>query len=315
MKKMIRSISVILCLAAIIMPLTACINSVVNTGGDSNAVQSISYDREGFPITLPEQINTIISIGPSNTEMLVGLGFSDMIIQTDVHSENVPGIQPEIATLDFFAPDLERIIALAPDIVFIIGMTRVEGDDDPLSMVSATGITVIYMPTSTSIADIKEDIRFMASVLGAESTGESIIAGMNNEIDRIREIAETITERKRVYFEISPAPHMFSFGSGTFLNEIIEIVGAVNIFAGQDGWISVADEALIEANPDVILTSVNFLDDPIGEIMGRPGWNTITAVQNGDIFVIDTNASNRPSQNIVKALNEIALAIYPDKFR
>ena len=310
MKKMIGNISVFLCLTAI-MSLTACINSVSIS---DNSVQSLSYDREGFPITLPEQINTIISIGPSSTEMLVGLGFADMIIQTDIHSENVPGIQPGISTLDFFALDLERIIALAPDIVFIIGMTRVEGGDDPLSMVSATGITVVYMPTSTSIADIKEDIRFMAAVLGADSIGESIIADMNNEIKRIREIGETITEIRRVYFEISPAPHMVSFGAGTFLNEIIEIVGAVNIFADQEGWISVADESLIEANPDVILTSVDFLDDPVGEIAGRPGWSAITAVQNSDIFMIDTDTSNRPSQNIVKALNEIALAIYPDEF-
>jgi iron complex transport system substrate-binding protein len=138
---------------------------------------------------------------------------------------------------------------------------------------------------------------------------------MAEEIERIRVIGESITTRRTVYFEISPAPHMFSFGTGTFLHEMIELVGAINIFGDQEGWIGVADEVLLGLNPDVIITSVNFIDDPIDEIINRPGWSNITAVANGDIFLVDTDSSNRPSQNIIYALREIAIAIYPDKFQ
>ena len=311
-----KKIIILLGLAVFIAALSACNGDTITYTIDvTNVGNRPTVDREGHALSLPDEINSIISIGPSSTEMLTALGFANIIIQTDNHSGNVPGISSEIATLDMFALDFERIIDLAPDIVFIIGMTRVEGDEDPLRMVSDTGISVVYMPTSTAIADIKEDIRFMAAVLEVDSLGDSIVADMNSEIERVREIGETITERKTVYFEISPAPHMFSFGSGTFLNEIIDIVGAVNIFADQDGWIGVSDEILLEANPDVIITSVDFLDDPVAEIMDRPGWNAIAAVQNGNVFQVTTNYTNRPSQNIIRGLWEIAIAIYPEYFQ
>ena len=311
MKRNWKKVGVSIFLVTMMFVVTAC----GSQNGESNGVGEATVDREGFSITLPDEINRIITIGPSNAEIIVELGFGENIIQTDVFTTDVPGISDEITNLDIMSPDLERIIELDPDIVFVTGMTRVQGDDDPLRLVSDAGIAVIYMPTSTSIEDIKEDIRFIAKVLKADERGEEIIADMTNEIQRIREIGAGITDRRTVYFEISPAPHLFSFGRGTFLNEMIEVIGAVNIFADEEGWIGVADESLLEANPDVILTSVNFLDDPIDEIVNRPGWDAITAVQNGDVFIIDTAASNRQSHNIIRALKEMAMAIYPDEFR
>jgi len=206
-------------------------------------------------------------------------------------------------------------VNLMPDIVFITGMARAGGEDDPIAPVSAAGVSVVYMPISASIAAIKEDIRFVAAVMEASEAGEGIISSMQEEIDRISETAAGITETRSVYFEVYPAPWMTSFGSGTFLNEMIELVGATNIFADQEGWVAVSEESLLEANPDVILTSLDFVDDPIGEIMGRPGFGVITAIQNENVFMIDANSSSRPSQNIILALREIAEAVFPEYFQ
>jgi iron complex transport system substrate-binding protein len=272
-------------------------------------------DREGYPITLPETINTILSIGPSITEVLVALGAADRIIGIDMFSEDVEGLPEGIsARLSIVGLDAEYIVSLMPDLVFISGMTRLSGYDDPLAPVSAAGITVIYMPSSTSVTAIMEDIRFMAAVLDEQETGEAIISDMQAEIDEITEIAANIQTSRTVYFELSAAPWMVSFGRGTFLNEMIELLGAENIFTDAESWISVSDETLIDLNPDVILTSTDWLDDPIGEIKQRPGFSAITAVQNGDIFRICTASSNRPNHNIVRALREMAVAVFPEYF-
>ena len=282
--------------------------------GDDPAAPAITTDREGFPVVLPEQIDTIVSIGPSNTEVLVALGFGENIIATDTFSEGIEGIAPGISVFEMLSVDVERLIDLQPDVVFITGMSRLGGEDDPLSMVTQVGIAVIYMPSSASIAEIQEDIRFIAAVVGKSAEGESIIAQMQTELDRISAVAQNITERRTVYFEISPAPHLVSFGTGTFLHEMIELMGAENVFADRQSWFSMTDEVIIEINPDVILTSVNFIEDPVGDIIGRPGWSAITAVQNGDVFIIGTDASNRPTHNIVIALREMAAAVYPEYF-
>lgn len=309
-----RSIIAIVGLLVMSMVFTACLTESGPAAGGRADDNRPAYDREGFAITLPDEINTIVSIGPSNTEILVELGFGDFVIATDFFSGNVPGIAPDISVLDMMALDAEFIIDLHPCVIFITGMTRAPGADDPLWLVSAAGISVIYLPTSASIADIMEDIRFIAAVMEANAAGEAIIADMQAELDIIAEIAAGISGTRTVYFEISPAPWMFSFGSGTFLHEMLALVGAINIFADEEGWMGLSDEVLLVANPDVILTSTDFIDDPIGEIMGRPGWDVITAVQNADVFMIDADASSRPSHNIIYALWQMARAIHPAYF-
>ena len=303
-----RSFAVVLGLVIVLAALAGCISRPAAVSSSRTIV-----DREGYSLTLPEVINSIISIGPSNTEILVDLGFGSQIISTDTWSWDVEGIAEGIAVLDMMALDAEFIINLNPDVIFITGMTRVHGNDQ-LQMVSDFGISVVYMPTSASITEIIDDIRFIAYVMGASERGDGIVAYMESELEGIYLLSQNITDKRSVYFEISPAPWMYSFGSGTFLNEMLEIAGAVNVFAGHEGWLGVSDEVLLVLNPDVILTSTNFLPDPIADITDRPGWEVITAVQNGDVFYIDANASSRPNHNIIKALREIAHAVYPELF-
>ena len=287
---------------------------IASCGADNSSAPRITEDREGNPITLPDKIDTIITMGPSNTEILVALGFGDIIVAIDEYSENVVGIMPGIPMFSMLAPDGEQIINLMPDIVFVPGMSRRGGTDDPFKVVSDVGICVIYMPSSDSIEDIKEDIRYIAAIMDAMDRAEGIIAGMEREIDRIAAIGATITDRRTVYFEVSAAPWIVSFGSGVFLNEMIELIGAVNVFKDREGWMSLSDEIALAADPDVILTSVNYLDDPIEEIKSRPGWSGVAAVRDGAVFYIDTDSSNRPSHNIVIALLQMAQAVYPDVF-
>ena len=131
----------------------------------------------------------------------------------------------------------------------------------------------------------------------------------------MRAIGETIGEKKTVLFEISPVPYLYSFGTGVYLNEMIELIGAENVLADQEGWISVTEESAVAANPDVILTSDKFSnEDPVAEILGREGWQNVTAVAEGQAYYIDNAASSLPNHHIVDALIEMAKAVYPDEY-
>jgi len=270
-------------------------------------------DREGNPVVLPQNMERIISMGPSNTEIITALGFADKIIAIDSYSADIEGIPQSLPKFNMMNPDGEQIINLHPDVIFVTGMTKVDGGD-LLKSVSDTGICIIYMPSCASISDIKEDILYIAKVLGAEAEGEALVAGMEGEISRIAKVGGTIIDKKTVYFEVDAPPYQVSFGQGVFLNEMIELIGAVNVFSDQKSWISLTDEAVLLANPDVILTSVNYVENPIEDIKSRPGWNEVAAVKNGEIYLIDADSSNRPSQNIVRALREMAKAVYPDEY-
>jgi iron complex transport system substrate-binding protein len=298
-------------LLAVAMFLSVTVFSIPTLADTPDTV--IDSDREGNPITLPESINTVISIAPSNTEILLALGLGDKIIATDPYSARLEGVRTDIPLFDMMSPDGEQIINLKPDILLVNEISKI-GGVDPFNIVSEAGICTIYIPTSTSIDGIKEDIRFVATVMDVQSEAENIITEMEQEIETIRAIGQTITDKKSVYFEISSAPSLYSFGNGVFLDDMLDMIGAENIFSDRDGWFSITAEAVLDANPDVIITHADYLPDPVGEIMSRPGWEVVTAVQNGDVYYVDSNSSSRPSPHVTKALKQMAEAVYPGIF-
>lgn len=269
-------------------------------------------DREGNTFKLPQKINTIISTAPSNTEILVGLGLSDKLIAIDTYSTDIDGVKKDLPKIDFKNPDAETLVSLKPDIVIASGHNKT-GIKDPFAAVKEAGIEVVYIPTSSSIDSIYDDINFIAKVTGTEKKGSEMVNNMQTEISSIKKISETITDKKNVYFELGSTPSLYSLGNDTFINEMLEITGARNIFANQKSWISPSAETIIKANPDVILTNEP-TENAINSIKTRDGFENVNAIKKNNIFAIDNNSSSRPSQNIVKALKQIAKAIYPNKY-
>ena len=109
-------------------------------------------------------------------------------------------------------------------------------------------------------------------------------------------------------------PSFYSFGTNVFLNEMIEIIGAENIFKDRDSWINVSEESIIHKNPDTILTSVNYVEDPVDEILKREAWKNINAVKNGEVYYIDTDSSTLANHNIIKALIQMAKSVYTNEY-
>lgn len=271
-----------------------------------------TQDRAGNPITLPEEIGSIISLAPSITQTLMHLGLTDKIIAVDTQSAlTVEGLPEGLPTVDIMSPDAEVLIALAPDVIFATSLSM-PGSEEPLAPVAETGIVIAYVPTAATIADIREDIAFFAAATGTAAKGETIVAEMDTAIDALKETAAGITEKKTVYFEIAAAPSAYSTGGGTYLNEMIEIVGGENIFASQDGWLPVTEEDLVSKNPDVIFTNVNYIDNPVQEILDRAALKNVTAVQQSQVYAINNMASSLPNEYIVIAMQEMADALYPD---
>lgn len=276
--------------------------------------ETVVKDREGNDFKVPEKVDRIISTAPSNTEVLVELGLADKLVAVDKYSADIPGLPKGIELIDFSNPDPEAIVALDPDMIIASGHNKTGNSEDPFKVVKEAGISVAYIPSSDSIQGIYDDIMFIADITNTKDKGQKIVDNMKSQVAEIEKIGKTIKDKKTVYFEIGPAPNLYSFGNGTFLNEMIELVGGENIFKDQNGWISPSAESVIEKNPDVIITNVNYVPDAVKEIKNREGWENIAAVKNGQVYLVDANASSRPSQNVVKALQQMAEYINPDAY-
>ena len=276
----------------------------------------LTMDRAGASITLPAKVERIISMAPSTTEVLIDLGLADKIIAADTNTQKDGLLKQDIPYFNMMKPDAEKLIALKPDVVFISGMSNAKGNT-PFSPLIDAGICVINIPSSSSIEAVYLDIAYIAAAVKQEAKGAKIIANMKKEIEAVRKKGAAIAQdkKKTVYFEIGAAPHMYSLGTGTFINEMIEIIGAQNILADQKSWIAVSDEMVLAKDPDVILTNVSYIPNPIDEIMARSGWASLKAVKGKKVFGIDTNSSSRPNHNIIKALKEMAKAVYPEIYK
>ncbi|WP_394959295.1 ABC transporter substrate-binding protein [Candidatus Allofournierella merdavium] len=277
------------------------------------AAEKPTTDPSGAAVEIPDEIGSVVVLAPSIAETLTALGCGDLIVGYDLQSVGLAGLPADVPTFDLMQPDMEQLAALKPDVLFVSNMTLYD-QSNPYQQLMDMGVCVLCVPNADSIAAIQEDIAFIAAAMGKTAEGDALIAEMQAELDRIAAIGATVTDKKSVYFEISAAPDLYSFGSGVFLNEMIELIGAENILADQEGWLAVDAETVVAANPDVILTNVNYIEDPVAEILGRSGWEGVNAVKNAQVFYIDNMASSLSNQNIVKALDQMAQAVYPDLY-
>lgn len=270
-------------------------------------------DPSGAEVSIPDSIDSIVCLSPAVNEVLIALGVGDSLVAYDTQSVGLEGVPADLPTLDMMQPDMETLASLKPDVLFVSNMTLYD-QTNPFQQLIDMGVCVLCVPSANSIAEIESSLSFIAAAVGKSAEGDALIDGMQAELDRIAAIGESITEKKTVYFEIGAAPNMYSFGSGVFLNEMIELIGAENILADQEGWLAVEGETVASANPDVILTNVNYLDDAVGEILSRSGWEGVSAIQNKQVYYIDNMSSSLSNHNIVKALDEMAKAVYPDAY-
>lgn len=290
--------------------LFSCINA-----DKSNNNLSIK-DRAGNDIILPEKIENIASLTPSATDIILSLGISDKIIAFDSTSKEILYTNnidvSNIPVFDMLNPDSEKIIAMKPDIVFVNNFSVFSGKTS-LDSIKASGVCVAVIPSSDTIKSIEDDITFLGDVLNKSDAASNIINIMNKNIENIRTIGESIQNKKKVYFEIAALPNLYSFGTNVYIDDMINIIGASNVFSDKNSWISTSEENILFSNPDIIFTSVDYIDNPTEEILKRKSWQNINAVKNKDVYYIAS--SSLPTHNIVNAMIMMAKYAYPNEYK
>ena len=265
-------------------------------------------DRAGNPIALKDNPERIVSMAPSTTRVLTDLGLTEKLAAIDTYSA---GYQPSLSNLpqfDMMTPDVEKLAALDPDLIFITGMS-LSGGTNPYQALRDMGIPVVEIPTSNSIEGILQDVAFIGECVGADTA--PLTAGFQPLLDRIKTLRETIETKKTVAIEVAALPYLCYAGGETYLDEMITLIGAENVYHNREAWASVTEEEAVAANPDVLVTVISYLPDPVAEILGRKGWENMNAIQNKDVYLLNEEAANQPNHHILDALIELAKAVYP----
>ncbi len=279
-------------------------------------------DRSGHDIVIPAEINTIVSMAPSITRVLLDLGLSDKIVAADTNSQASYGSElgSDVVYMDMMTPDQEKLVAMTPDIVFTSGMSSYDGVD-AYGSVREGGVCVADIPSSASLAAIEEDLLFIGHCVKEDEKAKALADDMEKAIEEIKAIAATIPEeeKKTVLFELyTPSadyPTIYTAGNGSYINEMIETVGAKNIAAGEDDpWPALSEEDAIAKDPQVILTADMYTPDAINVILGMSGWDNVSAIKNNAVYMIDADTVNQPNHHVIDAMRDMAGFIYPEYF-
>ncbi|KRF64644.1 metal ABC transporter substrate-binding protein [Bacillus sp. Soil768D1] len=282
---------------------------------DTNKTEEVKAytvtDDTGKKIKFDKIPETVVSLQPSNTEILFELGLGDKVVGvTDF--DNYPEEAKDIEHVsDSVNINAEKIISLKPDAIIAYTI----GDETTMKPLEDAGIPVFIIKSATNFDDVYGDIGQIAEVMGVAEKGEKLVKDIQNQITSVEEKIETLDEKEQTYFEISPAPEIYTTGSETFQQEILETAGIENIFADQKGWVKVSDEEIVKRNPNAIITTATYADDAVDEIKSRKGWEDINAVKNDQVYLLDENIMSRPGPRIGEAVELAAKTVYPDLFK
>jgi iron complex transport system substrate-binding protein len=273
-------------------------------------------DVAGRKVTIAATPERLISLAPSNTEILFAIGLAPKLVAVDDFSDypaeakNLPKIGGLSAAYNF-----EQIVALKPDLIFAAGITPPEA----IKKLEDLKLTVLVLGTEqTSFDSIFSDITLAGQATGQVDQAAQVVTAMRDKLASIKAKLATATEKPLVYWELDatdPAKP-YSVGPGNFVGDLIALAGGKNVFekAGSP-YPQVSAEQVLAANPEVIILSDAAYGITVESVQKRPGWQAIAAVKQQRIEPIDDNLVSRPGPRIVEGLEATAKIIHPELFK
>lgn len=270
-------------------------------------------DDAGRTIVIKSAPNKIVSLAPSNTEILYALGLGTRVAavsQFDNYPDEVKS-KPKIST-DQLKPNIEQVVATGSDLVLAIG-----GDPDSIKQIADKNIPVIVLDPK-NFDDILKDITLVGKATGQVQQAQTLDAQMKARIDAVVAKAKTATDHPKVFVELdaSDPTKPYTVGPGSFIDSMITMAGGQNIEAdAKTQYPQVSLEDVVAKDPDIIILNDAQYGITPDQVKSRPGWGNISAVKNNKIYPINSDLTSRPGPRIVEGLEQIAKIIHPDLFK
>jgi iron complex transport system substrate-binding protein len=276
----------------------------------------IFTDGLGRTVTLTAPASRIVSLAPSNTEILFAIGAGSKIIGRDSYSDYPPEAL-QITDLGSGYPsfDVETILALEPDLVLAGALTPSE----QIQAMQDQGLTVFMLANPTTLDDLYANLELVASLTGNQADAAVLNASLRQRVEAVQAKLKDVSERPLVFYELDASQDAnapWTSGPGTFQDMLISMAGGRNIGSGlQGGWAQLSLEELLNQDPDMILLGDYLYGGVTPEqVAARPGWETLTAVKENRVYTFDDNLVSRPGPRLVDGLEALAKLLHPEFF-
>ena len=284
------------------------------TATPPTSVSSSFTDQLGRTVNLEKLPQRIISLAPSNTEILYAVGLADRVVAVTKYDNYPPEAKEKPNIGGFSDPNLEQIVSLSPDLVVAAPIH----EKQVIPQLEAKGITVLALAPKT-LDEVMAAITLVGRVTGTESKASGVVSGMQQRIKAVTDKTDKLSasQKPKVLYVVWHDPLMGS-GLETFHDELIRKAGGINMIVDATGYPSISLETVVKDNPDVILAGVGMgqgQDAPLKFAQDEPRLRDVSARQSNRVYGIDSDLSGRAGPRIVDVLEEFARLIQPGLFK
>ncbi|MCL4426505.1 MAG: cobalamin-binding protein [Firmicutes bacterium] len=272
--------------------------------------------KDIYPLTVTDSFNRqvriekapqrIVSLAPSNTEILFALGLGDKVVGVTSYCDYPVEAKSKEKIGGFSDPSVEKIVALKPDLVVATGM-----HEKVVKQLDSLKIPVVAI-NPTRFAEVYGTFELLGQVTGSQKKAGEVIGEMKKKVDEITKKVGN-SPKPRVFYEVWDEPLMTA-GPGTFINDLIILAGGNNIAAdAQKAYPQYSLELLLQRDPEVMIFPSG--KNTPEKIMSRPGWQSLAAIKNKRVVAVDPNLVSRPGPRLVQGLELFARGIHPEVFK
>ncbi|HHY77219.1 MAG TPA: cobalamin-binding protein [Clostridiales bacterium] len=296
----------------LIIILAVIMTSCAKKENENTVIQKEEYikitDLKGRKVVLDKKPERIVSLSPTNTEIVFALGAGDRLVGITNYCD-YPEETKDIEKIgDFENPNIELIKKINPDLVLAGGYLQ----EEIIKTLEGLGIAV----ASTEAADVEsifDSLAMIGKLLKEEEKAEELINNIHKAIDDVK--AKVANKNKPKVFYLVWKEPIFTTGRGTYINEIIQIAGGYNVASEMEGWAQYSFEELLKQNPDILVAAYHSTDEGMNkeDIMKDEFFSKLECVQKGNIHVMsDDNIVSRPGPRVIEAIYEMAEALHGD---
>lgn len=286
----------------------------------------------GYPMIVTDALNRsvvilseprrVVSIAPSITEIVFAIGAGSKIVGVDDYSNYPPELlrlidEGRVKRVGGFAnPSIEAIVALSPDLV--LATTGVQAR--VVLKLEKLGVTTVALPAE-ELQDVYYSILMVGRLLNSYEGAARLVREISANITAVAQKVSGAVHKPRVLFIVWPEP-LFVVGGASWINDLIELAGGVNVFADVDQPYPMASpEQVVASDPEVIIVAhyegFGTLDDFVAWASEKPGWANITAIAEGRVYLLRGAYNDvlvRPGPRVALALELLAVLIHPELF-
>lgn len=316
----------ILSAAIIIATIIISSSAYIYLQGQTNSQPETFYnlvDDSGYVTNLDHLPDRIISLAPSTTEVVFALGLDQKVVGVSEYCDYPYDFQQWFAAGnmtsigDFSAPNMEVISSLEPDLILSTGGVQ----EEFVGTLRNLGHKVLVL-NPTSINGVLQNIELVGNATGKVAEAKTLTDNISSRINAVVDKVANQPDKPTVYYEVwYDATSLWTAGSAAWQNEIIKTAGGINIFEDQQlDYLQSSSEAVVSRNPDIILLPQEGMGfgapfwGSLDAVKARPGWSTISAVQNDMLIEVDSNTIARAGPRVIDIIEDLAKVFHPDLF-